>query len=462
MNALCWTLIILSLGLLLLTGTLIGICCWRQGQKKKKDKQLTRAKKLLPYPTKPLLFSRIKHPPILTPPQQRPLIREIPAAATAATVVSPPPPSRDHVQEIQYIQAQQAQQEQQRHAASYRLPAEPEEERQVKEIPSRFHDLFHQQVETITINEPSEEIHIQEQKKKTDTSVLQPQPQTRQAAPLPPLPPPPAAPRDPLKQFSVITYNVRVDADKKPHNWDSRKKHVLKNIEQYAPSIICLQESTEKVKRYFHQTLPHFGIVSCRRALNSDEAVPILYNKNHWRKIFAQTYILTNKGPKACKSFSCNGATVFGGKRARHPRILTCVKLQNPVSKFEVVILNTHFPLDYDIQLGCARQIQSLLTKYKNTPVILCGDLNSHYAPTDTASPLQQLLQQRQLQDSHGLIDAPTFGSFSALATESHRLDYILRSPRLTQVDAGISNYTYGPGFRPSDHSLLYAVFNTS
>jgi endonuclease/exonuclease/phosphatase family metal-dependent hydrolase len=444
MNALCWTLIILSVGLLLLTSILVSIYCWQASKKNKKNKDSKKIKKQLKQRIIPSNLPTWVNPVRFRPKPQH----HFPKKQNEQLPL--PPETWVYQRLVPEIEA--ADPEIEAAEAGAVRPYIGETAHVPPNISSPFDDLFNQQVETINCasTEPEPEDKL---KAVVTTTVTAPTPPVLSFRnPLIPLP---------LKKICVITYNVRVDVDKQPHNWDSRKMHVLENIRQYAPSIICLQESTEKVKRFFEGALPNFGIISCRRALNSEEAVPILYNKNHWKKIFSQTYLLTNKGPKPCASFSCRGTTVFGGKKARHPRILTCVKLRNPGSNFEVLVLNTHFPLDYDIQLGCARQISNLIsTKYKNLPVILCGDFNSHYAPTDEASPLQQLVG-RTLKDSHDLVDTPTFGSFSALAPKSHRLDYILFN-NLEKVDVGISDHTYGPGFRPSDHSLLYAVFKTS
>jgi endonuclease/exonuclease/phosphatase (EEP) superfamily protein YafD len=124
----------------------------------------------------------------------------------------------------------------------------------------------------------------------------------------------------------------------------------------------------------------------------------------------------------------------------------------------DVHVINTHFPVENELQEGCAAQLAEYAASLTG-PVIVTGDFNSHYSPTRHSSPLQTIIQRGQLLDAHGLQDLPTFGPFHKLKRKVHKLDYVLYR-NLSLVQAGISDYRYGPtSLRPSDHEALFSTF---
>ena len=256
--------------------------------------------------------------------------------------------------------------------------------------------------------------------------------------------------------FTVVSYNVRIDMDRSPHRWVDRKRPVLQNILRVHPSVICLQESTDKVRRMFAARLPDFGMVTATRSAASDEAVPILYDRRQWRLKRGGTMVMTEAGPAPCVGGACHSKTRFGAVTARHPRLLTYAWLES--SAGEVCVYNTHFPLARELQDQCARQIASVLGSTETLPIVLTGDFNSHYDAAVGPNPIQTLLAAG-LRDTLNLVPHSTFGSFHALCDDTPRLDFILYQ-QLELEAAAVSDFTYGSQrYRPSDHSLLHATF---
>jgi endonuclease/exonuclease/phosphatase family metal-dependent hydrolase len=262
-----------------------------------------------------------------------------------------------------------------------------------------------------------------------------------------------------LNTFTVCSYNVRINVDPKPHDWTSRFPHLLVNLEQIKPSILCLQESSPRVKNDLLHHFPTFEAVGAIRSPGSTEAVHVLFDTRYWKKLKTATYVFNQKGPIICHEEICYAPTVFHNKKDKHTRIFTHIVLEN--SKKQILhVINTHFSLHHQIQRESAKQLARFI-KNKKT-VIVTGDLNSHYKPTDPDTPLQKLLNKGKLMDSHALANAPTFGTFQELKSDINKLDYILFKGAISCTDARVSNFTYETNFRPSDHEAIYASFKHS
>lgn len=266
----------------------------------------------------------------------------------------------------------------------------------------------------------------------------------------------------PEQMFSVVCYNVRCDVDKPPHDWKSRKSHVLANILQYNPSVVCLQESTEKVKQYLCEKLPgsFVGLGSYRDASSRSEATHVLVDRQRWKVLQSRTFMFGQTNPRECQQ-ACTGTTSFGGLKAKHPRIFTHAQLQGQVT---LHVLNTHFPLNQNLQEACAAQLAEYVNQLPaGEPVLVMGDLNSHYPPTQQESPLRTLLEKAACADVTNLENLATFGPFGHLDKNVNKLDYVLfrdASNTLSLVNTGVSGHVYGPKkFRPSDHEALFATF---
>ena len=290
------------------------------------------------------------------------------------------------------------------------------------------------------------------------------------SSPTPPSSPraPPRPPRvrrwdpTPEGEFTVLSYNIRCDVDGPPHTWMEREVHVATVLREHTPSVVCLQESTPDTAAALARGggLRVLGAVRCRTG--RPEGAHILFDPKRWRVVKSSTRILTEGGPVRCGAQWCTAKTVFGGEKAKHPRLFTHAQLRQRGASGETLhVLNTHFPLSETLQRASAAQLARFVQKLKGR-VVLCGDLNSHYSPKASGTPLQILLRDGNLTDTLGLRDVSTFGPYGSVSATTHRLDYVLYRGMQPPVKAGVSDHRYGPNqFRPSDHSAIHATFTT-
>ncbi len=263
--------------------------------------------------------------------------------------------------------------------------------------------------------------------------------------------------------FTVVSYNVRIDVDQFPHDWKTRSPDVVRNIKQLKPSILCLQESSNKVLIDLLRDEPSFMACGVKRSVRGDEAVHVLVDTRTWGIQNATTHVFRENGPLLCPGGACNADTVFGGKKDKYPRIFTHVRLIHKGTGTRVHVINTHFTLDPEMQGYFAQQLAMYVqTLGSDANVIVTGDLNAHYAPRERNTPLEVLLARGGLCDSFDLEDVPTFAVSMATAPDpnTHRLDYILyKGAPLVRVDVGVAEYRQPNGHRPSDHEAVFARF---
>ena len=263
----------------------------------------------------------------------------------------------------------------------------------------------------------------------------------------------------PEDSFTIVCFNIRCDVDDPPHNWDSRKYEVFKNINRYKPSIVCLQESTEKVKQFLCDSLSYDAVGSYRDRSSRAEAGHVLFDSTKWKLLSHSSFAYTEAGIKLCGSVACNGVTKFKDVKDKHTRIFTHVRLKGA---FEINVINTHFPLNKMLQMECAKQLREYINTISTTPntaIVVTGDFNSHYEPTLKGTPIEELLTNANLSDVNNLENIPTFGNFKKVKPKINKLDYILFRG-LKVLNAGVSDYRYGKeNFRPSDHQALFANF---
>jgi endonuclease/exonuclease/phosphatase family metal-dependent hydrolase len=281
------------------------------------------------------------------------------------------------------------------------------------------------------------------------------------------IPQPPTIPVSiavPPVHFTVCSYNVRIDVDPKPHDWSSRAPQIVRNLKTLEASVICLQESSEKVKQYLVQKFPSFLAVGAARSRRSEEAVHVLFDQSLWALERDATYVFNQGGLVLCNANVCSVHTTFQGIQDKHPRIFTHVVLRNKTGKL-LHVLNVHLSLNLEIQRASLKQLGKFVATQipSDEAVLVAGDLNAHYLPTDLETPLQELIKIGGLHDAHHLTNTPTFGTFYKLSPDVNRLDYILFRGGLHLNDSGISSYTYkdqnGHTFRPSDHEAIFGSF---
>lgn len=282
--------------------------------------------------------------------------------------------------------------------------------------------------------------------------------------------------------FRVVSYNVRCDKDAPPFSWLQRKKHVREAIIESNAQVLCLQEAKQKYAQDLVRALGGKWRVCGVARRKNDEGTQIAYDSSVFTYIDSSTWVFHDEGIRRCPPTThCTELSYLGRRKCAHVRIFTHALLVHNATNAPFNVINTHFPLESFEQEICARQLGEFVEQRTDTswPVIVCGDLNSHYEPDKPDTPLARLLQGVPgLQCAHDLKDFPTYyegfdhdvmppGKGSETVEHSHRLDYILsRIPegfpvRVERGDILHPRYKGGDGelHRPSDHEMLTADF---
>jgi endonuclease/exonuclease/phosphatase family metal-dependent hydrolase len=261
-----------------------------------------------------------------------------------------------------------------------------------------------------------------------------------------------------LPNIVVTSYNIRIDMDPRPHRWADRCRAVIATIKSCHPSIICLQEVTQRALANIVKALPTFLPLGCQRSESSDESNPILVDTRSWKVLGYDTFVMRHGGLRQCYQGRCTGTTQFFNPAsvANHPRIITHARLQHGPHTI-INVLNTHYPLASEVQHRCSEVISQYMSTLTGT-IILCGDFNSHQGAVAFNTTIPRLLALTDFSDAHMGDDTPTFGTFHELHRTGRKIDYILSN--IKSMSAHIIDARYGPQrYRPSDHSCISATF---
>jgi len=278
--------------------------------------------------------------------------------------------------------------------------------------------------------------------------------------------------------YRVVTYNLRCDKDPEPHRWCDRAEHVLHAVQNIAPDILGLQESKNAYVKALAARLGMMDTGVPRR--KDDESTSVLFNPQRFTALDSTTYVLSDRpGIAACPpSTACCTRSEFCGRICQHVRIFTHTTLldlqEHEGDQGHVVhVINTHYPLETDEQHACtdllAKYVQTSDAIGTNDTLVVMGDFNSHYAPTETGSPVERLRTMLGLEDTHNLTDEASYADGFELTEQggfpgpvTHRLDHLLYAGSARCVSAGMTHPTYtsddgNSTWRPSDHEPLWA-----
>jgi endonuclease/exonuclease/phosphatase family metal-dependent hydrolase len=271
-------------------------------------------------------------------------------------------------------------------------------------------------------------------------------------------------------QFTIATYNIRIDVDKAPHRWIDRRDSLIRNIRESNASIIGLQEAQPHSVSYLSAAFPQMRIIGAWRDQTKAEGCPIMFDQSLWTLLEARTYLLGGIRPKPCTTDSCtDGRTCFNKIGCdNYARVMTHMLLRSTVTDgITIDVINTHLPLKQELQEACAKQIiafaDTIQKQRPATTVFIMGDLNTNHNPMEPGTATS-VFRQAKFQDSMNWVDQPTYGPMTqqSLKSNMHRLDYILYRNRddgaMKSMDAHIRNFNVN-GARPSDHELCVATF---
>lgn len=243
------------------------------------------------------------------------------------------------------------------------------------------------------------------------------------------------------KSLSVITYNVRCDAEEDgKHNWEYRKRYVAQVIREERASIVCLQELAPHTLKYLLHELEDYDCRSVDakngRSLHREltgYGLAILFDRKR--------YIVRNEGHLWLSDTPNKPSRTWGNKEYR---IAMFVELYDTYEDKCYHVFNTHFDHTSVEAIGkSSRLLAERVGGMDN--VFIAGDFN---AEIDTLYALNEALHNNVSDDT------PTFVGFRS--QKSKVIDTIYtRDPCERKVI--IKKYN---GYNPSDHHAVRVEVN--
>lgn len=265
----------------------------------------------------------------------------------------------------------------------------------------------------------------------------------------------------------VSSYNLRIDIDPYPNDWETRRDLVKEALQFAQPAVLCLQEANCFTADFVKKQLPGYQMVGAtRQPWRGSEFCPILFDPSVLRLLRTRTQIMSvDSSSWRCNDRFCKGTSRMpAGETTKHPRIFTHAQFHFASGQL-LDVINTHFPLASAHRRVCCGIIASYIDAEVDASsfLIVAGDLNTNDERPE--EELESLLRGANLSDSCGLADFPTFGPLSDLGVSGHRLDYILHregsSSKLVKSASYCMDYRRADPFtiRASDHLLQTTMF---
>ncbi|MFC4723212.1 endonuclease/exonuclease/phosphatase family protein [Geojedonia litorea] len=226
---------------------------------------------------------------------------------------------------------------------------------------------------------------------------------------------------DENQDFSVMTYNIRLDVASDGENaWPNRKNFLISQLRYFSPDILGVQEARPNQMSDLSSALTDYKSIGIGRDGDGQgEFSAIFYNSNTVKVENESTFWLSETPYK-----------VSQGWDAAYPRICTYGLFTYIKSNKKVWVFNTH--LDHVGSEAQLQGMQLILKKInevntKNYPVILTGDFN-----VEPNSLLINNLKEK-MKDSKDLAKVTfgsngTFNGFKFHEPVTRRIDYIMVS----------------------------------
>lgn len=253
-------------------------------------------------------------------------------------------------------------------------------------------------------------------------------------------------------EIRVMSFNIRYDNPGDGLNkWDLRKQTLCKQVLEYNPDFVGMQEVLKHQLNYMDSFLQIYASIGKGRDDGNEkgEYSPILYRKDKYYPLIQGQFWL-NTQPDS----------IFKGWDAALPRICTWVKLKAFATGRIYYVFNTHF----DHMGSVAREKSAALILQKinelasaGSEVILTGDFNMEAnAPGIT-------LLSNQLSNAASIVadwdKQGTFNGFNEKSEAIGPIDYIFyRSPALKPVEYKVIRDKATSHFA-SDHYAIFVRF---
>lgn len=253
----------------------------------------------------------------------------------------------------------------------------------------------------------------------------------------------------------VMSFNIRRRMGRlmprSPDRWERRRPLIRRILEAEQPVILGVQEALPEQAGFVRHALGerYRSIGYGRNADKRGEGCPLFYDRDRLE-------LLTWEQTALSSTPSVPGSTSWGNPT---PRMVVNGTFRDRATGIQFRAMNTHF--DQFSRTSRMRSADELLRLVAASalPAIVTGDFN-----TDAGSlPYDRLTAPGALIDCWDKADERlsevwgTFPNYHSPTLERKRIDWILATPSVSVLRAGI-NITRYAGRWPSDHAPVQAV----
>ena len=252
-------------------------------------------------------------------------------------------------------------------------------------------------------------------------------------------------------EFSVFTLNLRFGlADDGPNGWEYRKKGYIELLTEYRSDFMAFQEVNDFQLDFIHKILKDYRFIGKREPAPDYWQNNIVFYDRNWSCMEWKHFFLSDT-PEKFSRF----------EQSKWPRQCTIGLFEKGSRR--LIIINTHFDFDEEVQVKSARVIMNLLSRFPpGIPAVLVGDFNC-----PPSKPCRKVFTGEKLDGIPG--DATFFkpvfgetfpGTFHGFTGEpgDDQIDWIMYSGRILPKERDIVRDKFGETY-PSDHFPLRAVF---
>ncbi|HYE20473.1 MAG TPA: endonuclease/exonuclease/phosphatase family protein [Tepidisphaeraceae bacterium] len=273
---------------------------------------------------------------------------------------------------------------------------------------------------------------------------------------------------DPARQpgdLKVLSFNIRFGTAKDgADHWDKRKDFLLETIKKHDPDLLGTQETLPFQADFLKEKLPGYTFVGAGRddGKAKGEMAALFFRTERFEKVEEGHYWMSPT-PDVPGSKGWDAAL---------PRVTTWVKLKEkagPKSGRVFTFFNTHFDhMGKQARTESAKMLRQRIEALGDGALaVVTGDFNAGEASepykavvTDskTPAPGEKVKITDTFRAAHpdrGPIEG-TFNGFKG-TKDGARIDWILHTPGLTTVGAGIDRVER-EGRTPSDHFPVWAL----
>jgi len=252
--------------------------------------------------------------------------------------------------------------------------------------------------------------------------------------------------------ISVFTLNLRFGlADDGPNSWEFRKNGFPILLNEFLSDFMAFQEVNDFQGDFLKTILIGYHNIGKRKPSPRFWQNNLIFYKESWHCVKWEHFYLSATPDIPSRS-----------PKSQWPRQCTIGLFKR--NDRQLLMINTHFDFDEQIQVESASYIMERLLKFPlDIPAILVGDFNCkplqpcHKVFTGDNQDIVNTSATRYFKPVFNKPYPGTHHGFSGRAGEN-QIDWIMYRGNLKPVKWGVIRDKFA-GFYPSDHFPLYAVF---